>query len=132
MGQLFNRIFRIAKSYIDDTGVRSNYPENEDEELKRIIEELENDKASEKENKNNEAPNTNEFGLNEAFRVLGINNSSSWEDVKAAYKQKMKEYHPDRVMNLGDELKELASRKTKDINKSYEILKKHYNKSGKL
>lgn len=35
----------------------------------------------------------------------------------------MQSYHPDKVASLGDELKELAEKKTKDINEAYAYLK---------
>jgi hypothetical protein len=43
----------------------------------------------------------------------------NWRDIKKAYRQKMLEYHPDRVVNLGKELCELAEQKTKAINSAY-------------
>jgi len=44
--------------------------------------------------------------------------------IKSAYKQRMMEYHPDKVNNLGKELQNLAENKTKEINEAYEFLKK--------
>jgi len=37
-----------------------------------------------------------------------------------------KKYHPDKVASLGDEFKELAERKFKDINEAYEFFKEKY------
>jgi DnaJ-class molecular chaperone len=34
----------------------------------------------------------------------------------------MTQYHPDKVNNLADDFKELADKKTKEINEKYEIL----------
>ena len=40
-------------------------------------------------------------------------NPPNW--FKKAYKQKMKDYHPDKVAKLGEELQELALKKSKEI-----------------
>ena len=46
------------------------------------------------------------------------------EEVRRAYQQKMREYHPDRVANAGAELRELAERRSKEINAAYDAMKK--------
>ena len=38
----------------------------------------------------------------------------------------MKEYHPDKVSNMAEELQELALKRTKEINEAYEYFKKKY------
>ena len=35
-------------------------------------------------------------------------------------------YHPDKVQHLGPELKDLAERKTKELNEAYDWLKEKY------
>lgn len=47
--------------------------------------------------------------------------------IRKTYIDLINKYHPDKVSNLGDELKELAERKTKLINIAYEYFKKKYN-----
>jgi DnaJ domain len=51
------------------------------------------------------------------WEVLEISERSTFEDVKAAYRAKIKECHPDKVMGLAREFQELADRKTKEINR---------------
>jgi hypothetical protein len=53
------------------------------------------------------------------WQVLEISEKSTAEDVKSAYRAKIKQYHPDRVMGLAKEFQELADRKTKEINGAY-------------
>ncbi|KMN82700.1 hypothetical protein VK98_06580 [Chromobacterium sp. LK11] len=57
-----------------------------------------------------------------ACRVLQVAWPCSAEELKAAYRARMAEYHPDKVSALGLELRELAERKSKDINAAYQRL----------
>lgn len=136
MGQILNRIFRIAKSYtVPDSLDEANSTINsDDEELKRIIEELNNykkenqqwqDKARRDSRQNKQEKSQNyEMNIENACRILGIDRNASVEQIKEAYKKRVKEYHPDKVETLGEELKELAQQKTQEINLAYEFLRK--------
>mgnify|MGYP000451114769 CR=1 FL=1 len=131
MGQILNRIFKIAKSYINtesDLNSATRVIGNEDEELKKIIEELNQEKQQQssdrgKQNKSSQSFDS-EITLDRAYSILGLNRDATVEDIKTAYKQKMKDYHPDRVANLGEEIRDLAAKKTLEINKAYELIKK--------
>jgi len=54
--------------------------------------------------------------------VLGLSEEASHEEIKAAYKQLVKQYHPDRLVSLGEEFRAMAERKMKLINAAYETL----------
>lgn len=56
------------------------------------------------------------------YDVLGIRRGASMNEIKAAYRSKIREYHPDQVQRLGPELRDLAKRKTQEINRAYEQL----------
>jgi uncharacterized membrane protein YkvA (DUF1232 family) len=56
--------------------------------------------------------------------ILGITPSASEEEIQAAYKARMKEYHPDKVAHLGEELQKLAHRKALEIQQAYQQLRK--------
>lgn len=56
------------------------------------------------------------------YEVLRIPASATPEAIRAAYKARMKEYHPDKVAMLGEELQELAHRKSLEIQKAYQQL----------
>ena len=49
---------------------------------------------------------------------------ASEQEIKEAYRNKMKEYHPDKVANLGAKLRNLAEEESKEINRAYEDLLK--------
>ena len=56
------------------------------------------------------------------YQILGIKEGASTEQVKAAYRKQMADYHPDRVAHLGKELQEVAKKKATDINRAYEAI----------
>ncbi len=56
------------------------------------------------------------------YEVLGVNSNANTDEIKAAYKLKISEYHPDKVAHLGEELQRLAREKSDEINKAYEEL----------
>lgn len=57
------------------------------------------------------------------FKVLGVERTATPQEVRMAYKRKIREYHPDRVEGLGDKLKEMADKESKEINVAYTALK---------
>ncbi len=60
------------------------------------------------------------------FTVLGVARNATFDEIKSAYRTKMREYHPDKVASLGAELRELAERKAKQINEAFEALSRQH------
>lgn len=58
------------------------------------------------------------------YQVLGANEMDTDEEIKKKYKQMVMQYHPDRVSHLGSELKELAARKTTEINCAFDEIRR--------
>ena len=56
------------------------------------------------------------------YDVLEIPRKASGTEIKAAYRRKMLEYHPDKVAHLGAGLKKTAKEKTLEIQRAYEEL----------
>ena len=56
------------------------------------------------------------------YIVLGVSSDASPEEIKNAYRQLVSKYHPDKVGHLGDEFKELAERRFKEIQSAYNEL----------
>lgn len=54
------------------------------------------------------------------YAILGVQRGASHGEIHAAYIRLMSEYHPDKVANLGPELRALATRKTQEINAAYQ------------
>lgn len=55
--------------------------------------------------------------------ILGLRGRVTKSEIRKKYLDEMAKYHPDKVASLGDELIELAERKTKEINAAYEWLR---------
>ena len=53
------------------------------------------------------------------FEVLEVSSLATPEEIRTAYKSQMSQYHPDKVASLGKELRLLAERKAKEIDKAY-------------
>ncbi len=56
--------------------------------------------------------------------VLGIKKGASMDEIKKAYRDKLKKFHPDIIENLklGPEYREMFEDKTREIQKAYESL----------
>jgi DnaJ-domain-containing protein 1 len=61
--------------------------------------------------------------LRDPHVVLGVPPGASGEEITRAYRERMKEYHPDRVAGLGPELRELAHEKTVEIQRAWDALR---------
>jgi len=59
----------------------------------------------------------------DAYEVLGVAHSASSDAIQAAYRARMKEYHPDKVAHLGEELQTLAHEKSQEIQRAYRQLR---------
>ncbi|PIP38839.1 MAG: hypothetical protein COX19_10520 [Desulfobacterales bacterium CG23_combo_of_CG06-09_8_20_14_all_51_8] len=58
------------------------------------------------------------------YEILGIAPGASREQIHAAYRAAVQQYHPDKVAHLGVELQELARKKFVEIQAAYEFLMK--------
>jgi DnaJ like chaperone protein len=69
-----------------------------------------------------EKENTTDTGHNDPYSVLGVGRDASSEQIKQAYRQLANQYHPDKVIHLGEEFRELAERRFKEIQEAYQTL----------
>ena len=61
------------------------------------------------------------------YEVLGIKEGASEEEIKKAYREQVKKYHPDQYQD--NPLSELAEEKLRELNEAYEYLAKNTNKT---
>ncbi|WMI68839.1 molecular chaperone DjiA [Mangrovimonas sp. YM274] len=62
--------------------------------------------------------------IDNAYKILEIEQSASVEEIKAAYRKMAKKYHPDRVIHLGEEHRKGAEEKFRQVQEAYEQLQK--------
>lgn len=67
----------------------------------------------------------NTMQLDDAYSMLGKQESSSDQEIKRAYRKLMNEHHPDKLVAKGlpEEMMELAKAKAQDIQSAYETVK---------
>ena len=65
---------------------------------------------------------------NDAFEVLGLSKNASLDEVKARYKELVRQYHPDILMGRGEskEVIERSTKKLQEINEAYGRLKEKF------
>lgn len=68
---------------------------------------------------------SNSLSVTQAYEILGVNKNTSMTEVKKAYRRLMSQHHPDKLVSRGlpDEMIELATKKTQEIRKAYELVK---------
>ena len=58
--------------------------------------------------------------MNDPYAVLGVSSSASDEEIKKAYRELVKKYHPDNYAN--NPLADLAEAKMKEVNEAYDAI----------
>jgi uncharacterized membrane protein YkvA (DUF1232 family) len=56
------------------------------------------------------------------YTILNVPRGASPEEIKKAYRELANKYHPDKVVHLGDEFRELAEKRFKEIEEAYRKL----------
>lgn len=59
-----------------------------------------------------------------AYKILEVNPNASDADVKSAYRQMVKKYHPDKVRTNDEAIKKGAEEKFKEVQRAYEQIQK--------
>ncbi len=60
--------------------------------------------------------------MNDPYKVLGISRDATDDEVKKAYREMARKYHPDNYVN--SPMSDLAEEKMKEINQAYEEIQK--------
>ena len=58
------------------------------------------------------------------YKVLGVSPSATDDEIKTAYRNLVKKYHPDRYANAPKEVQDQVSEKVKQINAAYDEIKR--------
>lgn len=70
------------------------------------------------------APYIKHIDQNWAYKALEIEPAATNDEIKKAYRRMAMKYHPDKVVNLGEDIKKSATEKFRAVNEAYEHLKK--------
>lgn len=62
--------------------------------------------------------------VDNSYTILGITPDATDDEVKKAYREMAKKYHPDKVGYLGEDVRKSAEQKFKEVNDAYEKIKK--------
>jgi DnaJ-domain-containing protein 1 len=67
-----------------------------------------------------DAPSVDPIGNDSWFEVLGLSPAATVEEVREAYRTKIKQNHPDRVQDMAPPIRSLAEAETKKLNVAYQ------------
>jgi DnaJ like chaperone protein len=70
------------------------------------------------------APYTQTVDRDWAYKTLEIEPSATNDEIKKAYRSMAMKYHPDKVGDLGEDVKKSATERFRTINEAYEAIKK--------
>ena len=58
------------------------------------------------------------------YQVLNVKPGATAEEIKQAYRKLASQYHPDKLQHLGEEFRQLAEKRFKEIEEAYRRLTK--------
>ena len=120
MGQIFDRISRLARTYWTDATSDTSWAEqmlaSDDDELRRIIEEL---------NAKPPSPSVPP-DVQRALQNLSLPPTATSAEVKAAYRRMIAHWHPDRFASATADEQRLAHERAREINAAYLLLKAYH------
>jgi hypothetical protein len=99
-----------------------------EEEVNAIYEEYMREKQTEQGQKESQVDYKvaeGEEAERKPYEILGIPDDATREQIRAAFKKKTLENHPDRTGGLDEEFKQLAEKRMKEINGAYDKLRKN-------
>lgn len=68
--------------------------------------------------------NRSDNSLEKYYKILGINNSASVDEVKKAYRKMAMKYHPDKLQGVSSDIVKLAEEKFQLVQDAYENIMK--------
>lgn len=61
--------------------------------------------------------------------IIGLKAPFTLDEIKPSYRKLIAQYHPDRVAAMGEEIREVAEKKAKEINRAYDYFQKKFDLS---
>ena len=66
--------------------------------------------------------------MNDPYEILGVSRNATDDQVRAAYRELVKKYHPDKYQ--GNPLADLAEEKLREVNEAYDQIMKERSSSA--
>jgi DnaJ-domain-containing protein 1 len=130
MGQIFDRITNILRSRLADDRQPSAWADHmlsaDDDELRRIIDELSSDGTPPPPPRSEPPPRTVPPDVERAHTTLGVAVGADVATIKKAYRSAIARWHPDRFANAPADEHARAQARAREINTAYITLKNHY------
>jgi uncharacterized membrane protein YkvA (DUF1232 family) len=102
-------LWRIFKYFSQRSSGFQNYYHQSRQSFER------NQESSEKQTRTHDSPD-------DPYTILNVPKGASPEEIKKAYRELANKYHPDKVVHLGDEFRDLAEKRFKEIEEAYRKL----------
>lgn len=67
--------------------------------------------------------------ITDPYKVLGVSRDATDDEIKKAYRELARKYHPDNYN--GNPLADLVEEKMKEINEAYEMIQKERSRAGR-
>ena len=74
-------------------------------------------------NTSDNSQKTESKGIEYHYSVLGVSSSATDAEVKKAYRDMVRKFHPDMVSTQGENAQRMAERKTQELNEAYQNIK---------
>ncbi|MEO8002141.1 MAG: DnaJ domain-containing protein [Arenimonas sp.] len=62
--------------------------------------------------------------VRDPYQILEVDPQASDDDIEAAYRRQIAQYHPDKVAGAAKEIRELADKRASEINSAYDQIQK--------
>jgi DnaJ-domain-containing protein 1 len=69
-------------------------------------------------------PPTSDKPSKDPYQVLEVDPQASEDEIEAAYRRQIAQYHPDKVAGAAKEIRELADKRASEINAAYDQIQK--------
>lgn len=64
------------------------------------------------------------------FEVIGVTRSATFDEVRAAWRRKLSEYHPDRYAKAGEKIRQVAAEEAQRINAAFTAIQRIRTRAG--